>query len=563
MKNKAQNIIQFLVVLGILFLLNLIAQKFYTYIDLTEDKRFTIEESTKDLLQDVDENILVEILLDGDLDANFKQLQSRVLEILKQFKSINGNIDFKLTNPSEGSIDDINQTRENLRKDNILPTTVFLAEKDQRVEKLIYPYAIVNLGERRIAIDLLEPMKRGGSETQAINTSMILLEYKFASAIQKLFSKRVPNVVFTKGNGELKEEQTATLELTLGQTMATNRINLDSTYQISQNVDVLIVARPTQVISLRNKFIIDQYIMNGGKVIWLVEQFFIDLDSINNNKVYLPRPLEHGLDDMFFKYGVRMNKNVILDLENSKIPQVYGMKGRKPQQQLFSWVYHPLLIANADNPIVRNIDRVFSTFPSSIDLLDDRNELESSVLLTSSKYSRYQIYPSINISFEIMRLEQRPEAYNKPNLPVAVLVEGEFESFFKNRVSESMTNGLQSINAEFQSKSPRTSQIFLTDSDIIKNLYKDDRISPMGFNKYEGFEYKGNKEFIINAIDYLLDEYGLVDSRSKNLKVRMLDQVEATSHKLKWQLINIALPIFLVIFGGLFFSFLRKKKYTS
>jgi len=319
MKSTSQ-IIQVVVVLSILLILNLIAQKFYTYIDLTEDKRFTLEESTEKLLEDIDEHILIEILLDGDLDANFIQLQSRVLELMKEFKSINSNIDYRLSNPSEGTIEEINQTRENLRKDNILPTTVFLAEKDQRVEKLIYPYAIVNLGERRIAIDLLEPMKRGGSEAQAINTSMILLEYKFASTFQKLFSKSAPNIVFTKGNGELIEEQTAMLETILGQTMVTSRINLDSTYQISQNVDVLIVARPTQELSLRNKFIIDQYIMHGGKVIWFIEQFHINLDSINTNKVYLPRPIEHGLDDMFFKYGVRLNNDVILDLENSKIP---------------------------------------------------------------------------------------------------------------------------------------------------------------------------------------------------------------------------------------------------
>jgi len=563
MKNKSQNIIQFLIVIGLLLILNLFAQKFYTYIDLTEDKRFTIEKSTVDLLEDIDENILIEILLAGDLDANLKQLQARVIEIAKEFKSINSNIDFKITNPSEGTVDEVNQIRENLRKDNINPTTVFIVEKDKRVEKLIYPYAIVNLGERRIALDLLEPRKRGESEIQAINTSMILLEYKFASTLQKLFAKTVPNIVFTKGNGELLEEQTAMLELILGQTMATNRINLDSTYQISQNVDVLIVARPTQELSLRNKFIIDQYIMNGGKVIWLVEQFFIDLDSINNNKVYLPRPVEHGLDDMFFKYGIRINKDVILDLENSKIPQVYGTKGGKTQQKLFPWVYYPLLVANPNNAIVRNLDRVFSTFPSSIELLDERKDLTSDVLLSSSTYSRYQIYPSINISFEILRLEQRPEAYNKPNLPVAVMVEGQFESFFKNRVSQSMSDGLKSINAEFQEKSPKTSQVFITDAEIIKNLYKNDRISPMGFNKYEGFEYKGNRNFMVNIIDYLVDEYGLVDSRSKNLKVRMIDQVQATHHKLKWQIINILLPILIVVLGGFIFTFIRKRKYTS
>ncbi|MBT8231644.1 MAG: gliding motility-associated ABC transporter substrate-binding protein GldG [Saprospiraceae bacterium] len=565
MKMNFQNIIQVLVVLAILLVINLLSGKFNIYADLTEDKIFTLEESTEQLLEDVDEKVLIEVLLSGDLDAQFVMLQNRVLELLKQFKSINSNIDFIISNPSDGTVKEANSVKENLRKDGIIPRTIFIQEKDQRVEKLIYPYAIINLGNRRIPVNLLEGIQRGEDETMAINRSVVLLEYKFASNIQKLISKRVPNIVFTKGNGELIEEQTAMLETMLSKTMATNRINLDSTFQISQNVDVLIVARPTQEISLRNRFIIDQYIMNGGKVIWFIDQFYIDLDSISVNKNYLPRPINHGLDDLFFKYGVRLNKNVVLDLENTKLPQVYGYSGGKPQQQLFSWVYHPLLVPNPENPIVKNIDRVASTFPSTIELLDTRGNLMSTPLLTSSRYSRYQVYPSINISFEIMRIEQKIEAYNKSYLPTAVIVEGEFESFFKNRVSSAMSETLKNIDASFVEKSKPTSQIFVTDSDIIKNLYdaKSNRISPLGFNKWEGYVYEGNQDFIINAIDYLIDDYGLVDSRSKNLKVRLLDNVEIRENKLKWQLINIILPLMIVVLGGLAFNYIRKKKFAA
>ena len=234
--------------------------------------------------------------------------------------------------------------------------------------------------------------------------------------------------------GELEDNQTAMLETLLGRTMVTGRINLDSIYRIDSKVDIVIVARPLIEMSQRNQFILDQYVMNGGKIIWLIDQFHINLDSINNNKVYVPRPVNHGLDNMFFKYGLRLSQDLILDLENTKIPQVFGMSGGQVQQQLFPWVFHPLLKANPDESIVKNIDRVYSTFPSSIEVLLNDERRRSRILLTSSQYSRFQVYPSINISFEILRLEQRPEAYNKSNLPVAVMLDGEFESVFKNRV---------------------------------------------------------------------------------------------------------------------------------
>ncbi len=566
MKSKSTQIaIQLILLISLLILVNLISQNWYFYIDLTEDKRFTLEDSTIKLIDEIDDVILIDVLLEGNLNSSFVKLQERTKEILGQFKSLNPNIEFKFSNPSKGNVQDINMRRENLRQDGIVPATLFIVENDQRVEKLIYPFAIINYGDRRIPVNLLEPIGQGESEEEAINRSSMLLEYKLASTIAKLIKKNAPIIMFTEGNGELSGDQTAMLETLLRKTMSTGRINLDSTYRIDPEVDLLIVAKPESVVSLRNQFILDQYIMNGGKVIWLIDQFFVNLDSISNNKVYIPRPIEHGLDDLFFKYGIRIKNNVILDLENSKIPQVFGVAGNKVQQQLFPWVFHPLLQANMENPIVKNIDRVYSTFPSSIEILNEKESIESSVLLTSSKYSRFQVYPSINISFEIMRIEQRPEAYNKPYLPVAVLLEGEFESFFKNRVSKEMLNGLKQINTDFKENSSTTSQLFIADGDIIKNLYDatNNRISPIGFNKWERYTYKGNKDFIINAIDYMLDDFGLVESRSKNFELRLLDQVALRNNTLKWQVINLVIPPILVILLGFLFSWTRKKRYTT
>ena len=564
-KGNTNILIQSALTIILIILVNLIAHRFYTYVDLTEDKRFTLEDATKKLVSDLDQTIFVEVLLEGQLNSGFIRLQNRCREVLDQLNNLNQNIEYSFTNTSEGTVEEINQRREKLRQEGIFPTTVFIFEDDQRVEKLIYPYAIINYGDRRIAVNLLEPLARGENEEEAVNRSAMLLEYKLASTISKLIAKKAPIIAFTEGHGELEANQTAMLETILGRTMNTLRIQLDSVYIINDEVDILIIAGPEEQLNERSQFIIDQYIMNGGNVIWLIEQFYINLDSINNNKVYVPRPVDHGLDDMFFKYGIRINRDVVLDLENTKIPQVYGMSGDRAQQQLFPWVFHPLLQGNQESSLVRNIDRVASYFPSTIEVLDSPESRNSTVLLTSSQYSRYQVYPSINISFETLRLPQKPEAYNKSYLPVAVMIEGTFNSYFKNRVSQAMMDGLRQINMDFKESSTSSKQAFIGDADIIKNLYDPatNRISPIGFNKWEGYTYEGNEDFIINTIDYMLDDYGLIEARSKSFKLRLLDQVRLKKEKLKWQAFNIALPVALVIILGLLFTYWRRRKYTD
>ena len=326
---------------------------------------------------------------------------------------------------------------------------------------------------------------------------------------------------------------------------------------------MIIVAGPTEAISVRNQFIIDQFIMNGGKVIWFVEPLVVNLDSINRNGLYVPKPNEHGLDEMFFKYGVRMNRDLVLDLQNSKIPQVVGQAGGKAQQQLFPWVYYPLIKSGSEHPMVAKLDVVYTEFPSSITPLT-RPGLKHTTLLTSNKYSRLQVYP-MRLTFDAVRVEQRNSAYKKSDIPIAFMVEGEFESFFNNRVSESMEKGLESMGAKFKAKSGPTQQIFVTDVDILRNLFNpaNGKITPMGYNMWEGHAYLGNGEFAINSLDFLTDEFGLLESRSKTSQIRLLDQVRLNANYLKWQLINILLPILFVIIFGLVYNFIRKRKYAA
>ncbi len=264
-KGNTNILIQSALTIILIILVNLIAHRFYTYVDLTEDKRFTLEDATKKLVSDVDQTIFVEVLLEGQLNSGFIRLQNRCREVLDQLNNLNQNIEYSFTNTSEGTVEEINQRREKLRQEGIFPTTVFIFEDDQRVEKLIYPYAIINYGDRRIAVNLLEPLARGENEEEAVNRSAMLLEYKLASTISKLIAKKAPIIAFTEGHGELEANQTAMLETILGRTMNTLRIQLDSVYIINDEVDILIIAGPEEQLNERSQFIIDQYIMNGGK----------------------------------------------------------------------------------------------------------------------------------------------------------------------------------------------------------------------------------------------------------------------------------------------------------
>ena len=556
--------LEILLVLAMVVLVNVLASFFYTHLDLTEDKRFTLSDSSVEMIDKVDDNIFVQVLLDGKLEAGFKRLRNSTKDMLTEFNSINSNIQFEFVDPNEGNVSKINRTREELKNVGIVPTRVSIMDGKETVEKFIYPYAIITRGDRKVYVSLLEEQRVGVPNELILNNSVSLLEYKLTDGVYKSLRREKPNVVFTTGNGEMQEIETAYLEQVLKEHYDTGRINIDSLFQISQEADVLIVAKPKAKISQRTQFILDQYLMNGGNIIWLIDRYNVNIDSVARYKNYVPEPIENGLDDMFFKYGIKIKDNLVLDLESSTIPQVVGEQGGKPQFEFFKWFYHPLLLAATDNPIVKNLDRINMFFPSTIETLPTKLPLERTTLLRSSEYSRYQVYP-MRLSFEILRYDPIPEKFDKGPQDVAVLVEGNFDSYFKNRVSENMLSTLQQINAEFKEKSLHAKQLFISDADFIKNIYNREtqQISPVGFNPWEQKVYKGNQDFIVNAIDYMIDDFGLVDARSKEVKLHLLNTVKAKEESGYWQMLNIVLPLIVLALFGFGYNYLRKRKYTA
>lgn len=563
MIGKRSLLLGYLILLTVaLLLINAIANLWHGHIDLTDDNRFSITTPTKDLLSELREPIYIKVLLEGEFPAGFKRLQESTRQLLDRYESYAPQLITEFENPSEGSIEDINARKEELRKDGIFPTTLRYGEGDQLTNKQIYPYAIFSLGSRQVVVNLLEEQVMGVPEEVVLNNAVSLLEYKFSNAIQKLTLLEKPSIVFTDGQGELAREQTARFESLLREHYNTGRLNLDSTYHINPDIDLVIVAKPRLEFDQKDQFILDQYVMNGGNIIWLVDRLNVNVDSIGRNQLYIPTVYESGLEDLWFKYGFRIQPNLVLDLEASSIPQVVGMAGDKPQMQMIKWPYHVLSFPISNHPIAKNLGRVNLFFPSTIDTLKTATPIDKYVLLQSSPYTRYQLSP-VRLNFQILQEDFKAELFDKEPQALAVLLEGEFESGFKNRVGQDMLNMLQQIGTPYRDQSPQTKQLVISDGDIANNVLnvQQQTIYPLGYNKWEKRTYGANETFLLNAVEYMLDEQAILSARSKEVKLRMLDTVKARNERMKWRLINIVFPIFMLVTFGLLYRFIRHRKY--
>ncbi|MEM9546623.1 MAG: gliding motility-associated ABC transporter substrate-binding protein GldG [Bacteroidota bacterium] len=559
-----KSITQLLLIIGIILFVNIIANYFYGSWDLTEEKRYTLSKSTHKVMKSLEENVLVRVLLDGDLPPGFKRLQNSTKELLDELKDINPNIQYIFEDPLEGTSQEIKARRDQLGKDGVIPVALTYNDGKEVTQKGIYPYALISYRGRNTKISLLKEQNLDEDDQVVLNRSIELLEYKFANQIQKLTLSKRQNIAFSTGHGELPFEKTYALQNELDNFYNVGRLHLDSLIVIDQELDLLIVAAPKEEMNDKVKFKIDQYIMNGGKVIWLVEKLNADLDSINKYRFYVPEDIITGIDDMLFKYGARIQPNLVLDLECTAIPQVVGQQDGKPQTLLYKWYYHPLAIANRNHPIGKNLDRINMFFPSSIDTLKTKFKVTKTPILSTSPYSRYQLNP-VRLNFEILKYPPQQDQFNKGTQTLGLLLEGEFESVFANRITPGFQAGLDELNITFQPKSVPTKQIVISDVDFMKNRInpRTNSADPIGFNVWEQKVYDGNKDFILNAVEYMLDDNGVLDSRSKEVKLRLLDAVKTKRERKKWQFINIGLPLLFLALFGFAFNFIRKRRYTK
>ncbi len=567
MNRKTQTIVQFFLGLGVLLLINIVANSrmggrpLYGALDLTEEKRYTLTEGTKTLLEAQEDVIFVRVLLEGEFPAGFKRLQSATREMLEDFHSESPYIEYEFYNPNEGTVDEINTRREQYKEEGIVPVNLRVKGVEGTSTTSIFPYAIFYKGERSVYVNILENEIPGVPSDVVLNNAVALLEYKFANAIQKLNRSYREIIAFSTGQGELPPIQTADLEKELRTYYDVGRLSMDSVAVIPQDISALIIAKPTRPFSDNNKFKIDQYVMNGGKVMWLLDRVAVDLDSLQGRPEYYPKPYDLNIDDLLFRYGLRFNDDLVQDLRSTRIPLATGMLGNAPQFDLFRYPYHVLALPQSNHPIVRSLEAVNLFYPSSIDLSPrTKTPIDKTILLMSSDAARYQKLP-VGLDFDFLRYDLDPNKFQQDSLVMGVLLEGTFSSMYENRLSPENLAVLEDIGVEYQSQSVPNAMIVVSDGDVVANPVRPDgSVVPLGYNVFEKYQFS-NKDFLFNALEYLLDDGGIIQARGKEVRLRMLNNERAEAEATFWRVINIATPVALLLLFGLVYFLLRRKKY--
>jgi ABC-2 type transport system permease protein len=546
---------------------NYLASVVHTRIDLTQEKRYTLSPATKKLIKGLHDKVTVTVFLSGDMPAGFKKLSNSTKEMLQEFKELGGsNIQFKFEKPGEG-LSDTAKEKMQLHLDSLglKPTNIKVQAKagEAQEERLVYPGALIKYRDREVAIDLLQGQDMMGG-IQSLNNAEALLEYKMARSIQKITADTVPAIGYLVGNGEpLTYNVFDLIDRTLRQEYRFGFVPIDSVPVIPAVFDALVIVKPTTPFNEKQKLKIDQYIMQGGKVFWLIDKLYAEMDSLmRSHSDFVAYDRNLNLDDQLFKYGVRINGDLLQDLQCDKIPLVVGNYGNQPQMQLVPWPYFPTLSSYSNNPIAKNLDNVLSIFPNSIDTV--KNNVRKTVLLASSERSRTLSTPAI-VTLNSIKTEEDKKTFNQPFVPVAVLLEGRFSSLYTNRLSSGMLDTLAGLYKQpFRAATEKEGKmIVVSDADIVANVVTaNEGPLPMGYNQFTNYQY-ANKDFFLNCIQYLTDSSGILETRSKDFTLRLLDPAKTEDDRVKWQLLSIGLPVVLVLLFGAVYQAVRKKKYQG
>ncbi|SHH64043.1 gliding motility-associated ABC transporter substrate-binding protein GldG [Winogradskyella jejuensis] len=553
-KNKLTYILS---VLAIVILVNVLANYVYKRFDLTKDGRYTLSETTKDLVYSADSPLIIDIFLEGDLPSEFKLLQTETKQLIEEFQTLNPLVKVNYIDPLE---DEDNRERviSELTRSGLEPYVNSKKVSGKLTQELLFPWGFASYKERTVKIPLFKKSITEDLQTQVAN-SVQQLEYNFADAFKQLSKEKTKTIAILKGNGQLSDIYIADFLQTVKPYYNLAQFTLDSvasnpkkTLSDLKKYDLIISAKPNEVFSENEKLVLDQYTMSGGKSIWLTEAVSMDRDSLyNESGTSVSIGKELNLTDFFFQYGVRINQNLVKDLYSAPIPLAIG-KGNNTQFQPVQWQYSPLATSDLKHPISDNIDLVKFDFASQIDTL--KNSIKKTVLLQSSERTKLE-GPLKNISLSSVTQQPDEENYNQGKQNLAVLLEGEFNSVYKNRILPFEIN-------DFKAESEPTKMIVISDGDVIKNEVSRNRPMQLGFERITGRTF-GNKEFLLNAVNYLLDDTGLINIRAKSVEIAFLDSEKIETKKGFWQFVNIALPLGLLGIFGFIFNFFRKRKYTK
>ena len=533
-----------------LLIINVCTQSIYKRIDVTEDHRFTLSETSKNLISRVNEPLFITVYLEGDFPSEFKRLQLETRQHLEELTAENALIKFKFETPD--------QQQDALIKRGMMPSKLTVEESGKFSEAIIFPWAEISYGKKLSVVSLL-PTAIVSSQDEQLQKAIENLEYSFSNAINSITQTAQKKVAVISGNGELEDIYLYSFLSEVAKKYRLGKITLDSvstnpqeTLKKISTFDLAIIAKPTQKFTAKEKFTLDQFITNGGKTLWMIDNVQADLDSLFTNGKMLAYPRDLNLTNLLFTYGVRINTTLIKDLYAAEIPLATGIIGNQPQFQNLEWLYHPLVRGNSNHAITKNISPVRLQFANSIDTL--KNNIKKTPLLVSSLLTRKIGTPNFielaSISDKVLEAD-----YQSGKQLFAVLLEGDFNSAYKNRVKPFQTK-------RYKEQATNNKMILVADGDIIKNQILKEQPFDLNKDKWTHQQF-GNKDFLLNAVDYLLDDSGIVQLRNKTLQIKLLDKQKAFKERLFWQFLNVVLPLMILLIFGIVFKILRNRKYAK
>ena len=543
--------------------LALLSVFFFFRIDLTSEKRYSISQPTKTLLKKANAPIKVSIYLEGDLNPGFTRLKNSTKSLLDEMSVYAAEgIDMEFINPSTAATQaEREQKYLELEAEGMTPTAIYERDKEGKsIQKIVFPWVKMTYGNKTVVVNLLKNI-RGLQGEENLNISIENLEFEITDGIRRLINSQVSKIAFIEGHGELNEAETYDISKVLSRYFQIDRGTLATDATILTEYKAIIIAKPTQPFSESDKYIIDQYIMNGGKVLWLMDGVRVSMENLSTTGISPAIALDLNLDDLLFKYGIRIQPVLLQDVQCASVPVNIAPEGAQPQFEPTPWLFAPLLLTSSQHPISKNITEVRSEFVSTIEVVGENNNTKASLLLATSDNTHVFSTPA-SIDLSETHDTKDKNYFNMSYMPVSVLMEGEFESNFANRMRpKEITNAFPLLK-----KSLKTRQIFVADGDIIRNetngIASDSTTLPLGFDRYMNQQF-GNREFIANAVLYLTDDEGWIDLRSRSLKLRLLNKQLVNNERLTIQLISILAPLLLLAIFGVLYNILRKRKYTK
>jgi len=550
------NISRILVVV-VLILVNLVGSYYFFRIDLTNDRKYSIAKETKEILRNIDDIIYFKIYLHGEIPLEYKKLEDETKYMLHEFRAYSKYIEYEFIDPGSLQNEDYKiSLQEELYRKGIPPIPHRNYENSKIEEYFIFPGILASYKSKEYSISLVNQTLMHSPE-KVIKESIENLEYLLINGIRNLTTKKKQTIALINGHGETTNHLIFSFKELMSEHY--NLVNIEIKEQITalDDVDCIVINNPKTMFTEKDKFIIDQFIMNGGKSLWIVDDNNAEMDSLEtkNETIVLPSK-DKNLNDLLFKYGVRINSNLIQDLQSSPIPIVTHYIDEKPQWSLFPWVFFPVITPNNNNIITYNTNPIKTEFPSSIDTINNRTK--KTIILQTSAYTKVRSLPTL-INLESLKQTPDETTFNHGSKNIAILLSGQFESVFKNRISSTISND---PNINFKDHIIENKMLIISDGSFLNNQFFQGSPLPLGFDKHTNTQY-GNEEFILNVIDYLLGNEEFIKIRSKNIAIRLLDKAKVNLEKEYWQLFNIIIPIIILLFIGYLFFIIRKRTYNK